>query len=277
MTATTVAPPTTPPATGAAAKVTQLRVINSEWIKLRSLRSTVWTLLAAMLILVGIGMLFSYIFATHYAGMPPERRASFDPVRAPLNGFFLAQLAVGVLGVLVITGEYSTGMIRATLGAVPTRLPVLWAKALVFGLVTLVLMVIASFLAFFGGQLMLSTHHLQTTISAPGAVRVVVGTALYLTVVGLLGLAIGAILRNTAGGIATLFGLLLVLPVISDLLPTSWSNDISPYLPSNAGQDLLVRHQAANTLAPWTGFGLFCLYAVVGLIVAAILLRRRDA
>jgi ABC-type transport system involved in multi-copper enzyme maturation permease subunit len=227
--------------------------------------------------MVGLGLLFSYVTANQWTTMEPQRKAEFSAITLPLRGLFLAQLAVGVLGVLVISGEYSTGMIRATLSAVPRRLPVLWAKAAVFAAVTLVLMLISSFAAFFGGQLFLSSQNLQTTLSAPGALRIVVGVALYLTVVGLLGVALGALIRNTAGAIAAVFGLLLVLPVLGEVLPPSWGKHVTPYLPSNAGQALLSVHPDPGGLAPWTGFGLFCLYALAALTAAAILLRRRDA
>ncbi|MCW2947198.1 MAG: transporter permease [Actinoallomurus sp.] len=258
-------------------KVTQVRVLHSEWIKLRTLRSTFFTLLAAVIAMIGMGLLFSYVFESQWATMEPQRKADFSAITLPLRGYFLAQLALGVLGVLVISGEYSTGMIRATLSAVPKRLPVLWAKAAVFGAVTLVLMLVTSFVTFFGSQAVLSSRHLQTTLSAPGAVRIVAGTALYLTVVGLLGVALGALIRNTAGAIATVFGLLLVLPVLGEVLPSSWSKHITPYLPSNAGQALLNVRPDPGGMGPWTGFGLFCVYAVVALAAAAYVLRRRDA
>jgi ABC-type transport system involved in multi-copper enzyme maturation permease subunit len=190
---------------------------------------------------------------------------------------FLAQLAIGVLGVLVITGEYATGMIRASLSSVPKRLPVLWAKAMVFGSLGFVVMLVAAFAAFFGGQKILGLQHIGAGIADPGVVRAVIGTALYLAVVGLLGLALGAILRSTAGSIATLFGVLMVLPVIGQLLPGSWAGHITPYLPSNAGQAIMAVKPDPSMMGAWTGFGLFCLYAVAALGVAAALLKRRDA
>ncbi|MCW2888405.1 MAG: family transporter protein [Streptosporangiaceae bacterium] len=271
---TAVMTPAPPVMAGA---VTQVRVVHSEWIKLRTLRSTFFTLLFAVIAMVGLGMLFCYVFASQWTTMEPQRKADFSAVTVPLRGYFLAQLAVGVLGVLVISGEYSTGMIRATLSAVPRRLPVLWAKAAVFAAVTLTLMLVSSFAAFFGGQLFLRSQHLQTTLSAPGALRIVTGVALYLTVVGLLGVALGALIRNTAGAIAAVFGLLLVLPVLGEVLPSSWGKHVTPYLPSNAGQALLNVHPDPGGMAPWTGFGLFCLYALVALAGAAVMLRRRDA
>ncbi|WP_112470662.1 ABC transporter permease subunit [Streptomyces triticisoli] len=258
-------------------QVTQLRVIRSEWIKLRSLRSTLFTLLAAVVAMIGLGFLFSYFTAERWSNLPPRERLAFDPTLVSLRGFFLAQLAVGVLGVLVVGGEYATGMIRATLSAVPRRLPVLWAKALVYAVVAWVLMTVASLTAFLVGQAALSDHHLQTSLDAPGVPRAVLGAGLYLTGVALIGVALGALIRNTAGGIATLFGVLLVLPVLAQALPSSWFDAVDRYLPSTAGQGLLHVQQQPHTLAPWTGFALFCLYALLALAAAAIALRRRDA
>jgi hypothetical protein len=279
MSAVTTAPPAGPVTAPDAprGRVTQARVLHSEWIKLRTLRSTFYTLLAAMVALIGFGVLFCAVTANRWPHMGASERAHFDPALTSLRGFFLAQLAVGVLGVLVISGEYATGMIRATLAAVPRRLPVLWAKAALYSVVTWVLMTVGSLIAFVAGQSLLSSRHIGTSLSDPGVARMVMGAGLYLTVVGLLGVAIGALIRNTAGGIATVFGLLLVLPALAEALPTSWNNDISPYLPSNAGQALVSLHQEAHTLAPWSGFLVFCLYAVAALIGAAVLLKRRDA
>jgi ABC-2 type transport system permease protein len=182
-----------------------------------------------------------------------------------------------VLGVLVITGEYSTGMIRATLIAVPKRLPVLWAKAGVFGLVVFGLMLPSVLIAFVVGQSILARHHIQIAFSHPGVARAVVGAALYLTVLGLLGLGLGAIVRNTAGGISAFAGLLFVLPPLMNVLPQSWNDAISPYLPGTAGERIMSITHDANALSPWAGFALFCGYTAAALAVAGFLLVRRDA
>jgi ABC-2 type transport system permease protein len=266
-----------PEAAPSSARVTQVRVLHSEWVKLRTLRSTFYTLLAAVIALIGFGALFCAVTANRWPHMRAAEQATFDPTLTSLRGYFLAQLAVGVLGVLVITGEYATGMIRATLSAVPRRLPMLWAKALLFAAVTWVLMTAGAVIAFLVGQAILSSQHIGTSLSAPGATRMVLGVGLYLTVVGLLGVAVGTLIRNTAGGIATVFGLLLVLPALAEALPASWNDNISPYLPSNAGQALIALHQEPHTLAPWTGILVFLLYALAALLAAAVTLKRRDA
>jgi len=187
-----------------APRVTQARVVRSEWTKLRSLRSTRWSLLAAFVFTIGFSLLFAAVVANHWSHMDPRERADRNPLDIAQAGVNIAQLAIGVLGVLIISGEYSTGMIRATMTAVPKRLPVLWAKAGVFAAVAFALSLPAVLIAFYGSQAILNRHHiLQVSFSAPGVARVVIGGALYLTVIGVFALALGALLRNTAGGIAT--------------------------------------------------------------------------
>jgi ABC-2 type transport system permease protein len=278
MTMTTTRPAALPsdPVPGTELRVTQGRVIKSEWIKLRSLRSTVFSLLAAVVCTIGLGILVSAIRANninqngggHFGG---------DPTLISLRGIYLAQLPVAVLGVLMVTGEYSTGMIRATLSAVPRRLPVVWAKALVFAVVVFIIGGIASLLAFEGGQAMLSSAHVSVGLGSYGATRAVIGGALYLTVVGLLGVGLGFLIRNTAGAIATLFGVLLVLPAVIAALPTNLQNDIGKFLPLLAGTQIITTVRDSNVLSPWAGIGVFALYAVAALAGGAVMLTRRDA
>jgi ABC-type transport system involved in multi-copper enzyme maturation permease subunit len=266
----------TAPAQLSNARVTQPRVARSEWTKLRSVRSTRWSLLATLLLIVGFGILACVIFNSRWPHLDPRERADFHPLRANLVGVNFAQLAIGVLGVLVITAEYSTGMIRSTLSAVPRRLPVLWGKVLVFGTVAFLVSLPAVFIVFFAGQAILSGHHINTTISHPGVLRALIGAALYMTVMGLFGLGLGAIVRSTAGGISLLAAIVFVLPPIIGLLPSSFSNSVDPYLPSNAGGAVWTINPDPNTLAPWTGFAVFCAYAAVAIGVAAVLMIRRD-
>jgi len=258
-------------------KVTQWRVLRSEWVKFWSLRSSYITLAGTVLGMIGFGVLFSAVTANRWTVMDAAERLRFDASGVSLRGFELAQLIIGVLGVLLVTGEYGTGMIRASMSAAPKRLPVVWGKAAVFTIVAFIVGEVSSFVAFFVGQALLSSQHIQTTLGAPEVLRTVFGTGVYLTLVGLLGVALGWIIRSTAGGIATLFGLLLVLPVLADALPQSWAVHIVQYLPSNAGQSLATLHPDPGMLAPWTGFGVFCVYVVVAFLGAAILVKRRDA
>lgn len=261
-------------------RVTQARVLLSEWTKFRSLRSTIWTLLTAVVLSIGIGALFSAVSASQYHTFSPADRASFSPISTSLNGMMFAQLAIGVLGVLLISGEYSTGMIRSSLTVVPRRLPVLWAKLGVFAGVVFSLTLVTSLVSFFLGQALLSSQHLNVAISAPGALRSVIGAALYATVAGMIGMALGGLLRNTAAGISTFVAVFFVIPPLTGLLPASWSSHFVQYLPSNAGEVLFGGGGTgglAHPLAPWTGFGVLCAYAVVMIGLAAWRLRRADA
>jgi ABC-2 type transport system permease protein len=263
------------PRTEHTGRVTLAHVLRSEWTKLRSVRSTRWSLLVAFTATIGIGAIAAAVITNHWPHMQPRDRADFHPLEANLAGVQLAQLAIGVLGVLAITAEYSTGMIRASMTAVPKRLPVLWAKAIVYGATTLALMVPAALIAFVVGEAIFAGRHIDIGFSQPGVARAVIGAGLYLTVVGLFGLGLGAIVRNTAGGIAAFAGIMFVLPPLMNVLPTSWNNAASPYLPLQAGQAIL-SITPGNHLAPWTGFGLLCLYAAAALAIAAVLLKRRD-
>lgn len=257
--------------------VTPLRLLFSEWLKFRTVRSSWLTLAVTVVLVVGLGTLFSAARAAHWPPRDPGELFTFDPTRVSLAGVFLAQLAVGVLGVLVVTGEYATGTIRATFTAAPRRLGPFFTKTAVFGVATFVALLPAAFAAFALGQRMLSSKHIQTTLAAPGVTRAVFGAALYLTVVGLFGVALGWIIRHTAGAIATLFGLLLILPLLARILPSPWNDDVSKWLPSGAGQAVFAVRPDVASLAPWTGFAVFCGYVVASLAVAAVLLMRRDA
>lgn len=271
------APAASAPAGSSSLRVTQARVVASEWTKFRSLRSTLLTLLISVVLTVGIGLLFTGVTAAQWTSLRPAERAAFDPITASLNGITFAQLAVGVLAIMFITGEYSTGMIRASLTAVPKRLPVLWAKLAVFVGVVGVVSVITSFVAFVAGQAMLGTAHrnLAVGLSAPTALRSVFGAALYVVVAGVIAMAVGTLLRNTAGSISTFVAVFFVIPPLLGLLPTSVSTHIRPYLPGAAGEALW--SPRSNSLAPWTGFALMCGYAVALVALAAWRLRRSDA
>jgi ABC-2 type transport system permease protein len=259
-------------------KVTQARVVVSEWTKFRSLRSTMYTLLAAVVLTIGIGAIFSAVTASQYHTLSAADKAAFNPISTSLRGISFAVVAFGVLGVLLMSSEYSTGMIRASLTVVPRRLPVLWAKLAVFAGAIFSVSLVASFISFFLGQALLSSHHLSVAITAPGAMRSVIGAALYVTVAGMIGVALGGLLRNTAAGISTFAGVFFVIPSLTALLPASVSDHLSKYLPSNAGEVLWGETLGVkNVLSPWTGFAVLCGYAVVLIAGAAWRLRRADA
>lgn len=266
------------PAPSRGGRVTQLRVVRSEWTKLWTLRSTRWTMLFAFVAMAGLGPLVASVQMSRWTRLPPHDRLTYDAINTGVGGYHLAQLAIGVLGVLVITGEYTTGMIRSSLMAAPRRLPVLWAKLGVFAAVTFVVMLAAALISFFSVQSIVTTHHVQRALGSPGALRTVIGVALYMTVLSMMCLGIGGMLRNTAGGIALFVALLFVLPGISAILPSSVNNAISPYLPLNAGVTVASHtFDSSHHLSVWGGFALFCAYAAVAILAAAVVLRRRDA
>jgi ABC-2 type transport system permease protein len=255
--------------------VTQGQVIRSEWIKLRSVRSS-WLVLAATVAGIAVtGLLVSYVTNAHWATATASARADFNPVNQDLIGVNLAELTVGALGVLAATGEYATGMIRATFAAVPRRLPVLVAKAGVLAAVTFTVCLAAVLATFLGGQALLGSHGIS--LSQPGAARAVLGSVLYLTVVAVLGVGLGFLIRSAAGAIATLIGLLLVLPFLAAALPGPGGQSVARYLPSTAGRALFTMNAGHAMLSPWTGFGIFLLYAGIVIALAALTLRRRDA
>jgi ABC-2 type transport system permease protein len=235
-------------------------------------------MLAAILLAIALPLLGATVTGTHWAHMSASDRAGRHPLDIALIGVRVAQLAIGVLGVLVISGEYSTGMIRATLGAVPKRLPVLWGKVAVFATVSFLLMLPCVLIAFFGSQAILNQHHiLQISFTHPGVARSVIGGAIYLTLVGIFALAMGAITRNTPGGIAVFAGVFFVIPPLMNVLPTSWNNAISEYLPSNTGADVFSLTHGPHDFSPGAGLGLFCAYTAAVIAIAAVLLLRRDA
>jgi ABC-2 type transport system permease protein len=252
--------------------------LSSEWIKIRSLRSTWWALFATVVIIAGLGTLFSALRAHRYNQVGGgDFELLLDPTQVSLRGIFLGQLAVGVLGVLVVSGEYATGMIRASLTAHPRRWPVLVAKAVVLGVVTLVVTEAASFAAFTLGQIALASTHHQASFATHNAVRACFGAGVYLTLIALLGAGLGFALRSTAGGIATLVGIVLILPLLAQALPTPYSTDVTKYLPLTAGGQIIATHVDPTALGPWAGIAVVAGYAAAALVAGLAVLRSRDA
>ena len=253
---------------------------RSEWIKLCTVRSTYWTLLLTVVGMAGFGALLTAAYARHYNTVSAAARRAFDPAAYSLSGFFLAQLAISVLGVTVITSEYATGSIRSTFTAAPQRVSVLAAKAAVFAAVAATAGIASSFAAFFTGQALLAGKGIGTTLGGPGALRSVIGAGLYLAILGLLALGLGTLIRRTAGAIAAVAGLIILLPLLVQGLPSTWQAAITRYLPSVAGQAVIGRTKFAppgHLLPPWAGFALFCAYTAAVLTAAALTLNRRDA
>jgi ABC-2 type transport system permease protein len=254
----------------------------AEWTKIRSVRSTAWTLCLFVVITIGLTALFSWISAANWNGphaADRNTRILADPVGFIFGaGIGLGQLTICVLGVLVITTEYSTGVIRASLLAVPRRFPMLAAKVAVFGLLMVVLAEIVAFGSFFVGSKILHSH-VPVSLSGTGVLRATVGAGLYLTVLGLLALAVGALIRHTAGAISTVIGVVLILPILTGLLPdNSFYNHLNAYLPQQAGSLVYAVHQSSGQLlSAWEGLGVLCIWTVVLLAAATYLLSRRDA
>ena len=189
-----------------------------------------------------------------------------------------AQLAIGILGILVMSAEYSTGTIRATLSAIPRRPVVLGAKIVVFGLLALVVSEVVSFSAYFIGQAIFTHSPLpHTVLSQPGVLRAVAGSGLYLTVLALFALGIATIIRHTAGSIATFVGILLILPLLLQALPDNYINDLSRFLPINIGVNMVQFQTQPNSFSPWVGLAVLAGYAAASLVIGGILLVRRDA
>lgn len=252
-------------------------VLRSELTKLTTVRSTYWSFLASLVLVAGLALLISSAIVSQWDRRPARERIAFDPTSIGLSGVFLGQLAIGVLGVLIVTGEYQTGSIRSTLAAVPQRLRVLLGKASVFIVVSLVVGLIGVFAAFVGSQAVFATKHAAAHLGDPGVTRAVLGAALYLTMVGLLGMGIGGIVRRTPAAISILVALLLVIPILVNFLPSSWQGPIARYLPSAAGQSMFAVTQSIDTLSPGKGLITLVIWVVAALAGAAFLLVRRDA
>jgi len=263
-----------PPATGRAGFGDALR---SEFTKIKSTRSTYWTLLALVVVCVGIGALACAGTASHPQGVSS---ANFDATQQSLAGLYVGQLVIAALGALTITSEYSTGMIRTSLSVQPRRGVVFAAKAAVFALVTLVTGLIASFASFFVGQAILSSHHLSATFGEPNVLRAVIGGALFLTACGMLAYGLGAILRHTAAAITAAIGLLFVLTVLVQFLPQSWQDNVDKWMPALAGSQIWVSKAAgagAHQFPAWGGFAVLAGYAAVAIIAGLVCFRTRDA
>jgi ABC-type transport system involved in multi-copper enzyme maturation permease subunit len=280
---TTTTPPNAVPAgtavplSLATGRLSPVDVLRSEWTKLRSVRSTVWSLAALAVATVGLGAIITAVSNNRWRTFTLVERLSFDPTSRSLRGVFLAQLAIGVLGILVITSEYGTGMIRATLTAVPRRPLVLAAKTAVFGAVALVVSEVVTFAAFFVGQSLLKSPVPHATLGQPGVARAVVGSGIYLAVLGLFALGIGSLIRHTAGAISIFVGALLILPLILNAFPASVQQTLSKFLPLTVLQAMISTQPRPDTFAPWTGLGLMAIYAAVVLVAAGVLFVRRDA
>jgi ABC-2 type transport system permease protein len=255
-------------------------LLRSEWTKLRSVRSTLWSLVAATVVTVGVGLIGTLSVSNSWRTMSLGDRLAFDPTGVALNGLLFSQLIIGVLGILAMSAEYSTGTIRATLSAVPHRPRVLVAKAAIFAAVSFVVGEAVSFCAFFVGQSLMSSPAPHATLSQPGVLRAVLGGGLVLVVLGLLALGLATIIRHSAGAITTYIGTILVVPIIVHALPSSISHPTMKFMPLQIASVMTSVHPPLDlgaSLSPWVGFGVLCGYATVVLGVGGWLMAHRDA
>jgi len=235
-------------------------VLRAEWTKFWSVRSTMYTFISLVVVTIGISALLCLAVAANWDDIKPADRAQIDPVSQSLSGVFLGQMAIIVLGALVISAEYSTGGIRTTLTAVPQRLRLLFAKALVLAVMAFVAGVITMFPSFWLGQRVLATADagIEVSLSDPNVLRAVLGGALYVAACGMLGFALGALLRHTAGAITVAIGIVFVLPIVSNFLPGTWGENVGKVL--NAGGAITNTRHVDGQLDPWTGYAVFSLW-----------------
>lgn len=251
-------------------------LLLSEWTKIRSVRSTVWTLAVFAVVSVGLSAFTAHL-ATHRGPNPPPDSHT-DPLSYVLLGALtVSPLAICVLGVLVITGEYSSGTIRTSVLAVPRRIPIMAAKCAIFAALVFVTSEVVAFTVFFAGQAIVATDRISLTLGQPDVVRALIGYGLYLSVLGLFALAIGLLIRHTAGAIATVLGLVLVVFNFTVLLPGSWGAHAHAYTPTMAGMLITDdKPPPGALLSAWQGIGVFCAWTALLLAAGAWRLRRRD-
>jgi ABC-2 type transport system permease protein len=269
---TTQAPPRqAPPAPAPPLTVRARDLLACEWTKFVSVRSTYWTMLVAVLTPVALSTVIAATLAN-----APKHGAQTDPLLPALFSLEYAVLSVAVLGVLGFSTEYSTGLIRTTFAAMPRRRAVLAAKAAVLGAVTLAAGEVVAFASFFLVQAVLSGHHQGVSLSHPGVPGAVLAEGLLLFVVAMLGLALGAIIRHTAGGIAATIGL-IILPGILAVLPSPWGARIGRFTLIDAAHQVTALHPATDQFSPALSLLVLLAWPAVALLAAALMITRRDA
>jgi ABC-2 type transport system permease protein len=257
--------------------ITANRLMRAEWTKLRSLRSSAWTLGAMGVASIGLACLVAAIDAHGYSSMSAADKAAWDPTNESLAGTIFGQLAIAVFGVLAITGEFASGTIRASIAAVPRRTPLLAAKAAVYGGVALVSGEAISLVSFLIGQRILAIHAPHATLGQPGVLRAVVLAGVYLAFICLISIGLGTLLRHTAGAITAIVALLLVIPGVVSAFPASVQNAFGRFLPEQiAGSSMGAVVREPHTFTPLAGTGMLVLYVAVVMGLAAVSLVRRD-
>ena len=275
---TTTTPTVWSPAPAAHPRQRSVSLLRAEWTKMRTVRSTMWTLVAMTIITVGISMIAGSTIASRWNTFSVIQRLTFDPTRISLRGLLFSQLIIGVLGVLVMSAEYGTGTIRATLAAVPRRPRVLVAKAAVFFAVAVVAGEVLAFSGFLVGQALLTSPAPHAVLTQPNVLRAVAGGGLVVAVLGLFALGLATIIRHSAGAITAYVGVLLVAPIILQSLPSSIGQPILKFMPFTISDTMTsVIANGNDAFSPWVGLLVLVGYAVAALVIGGWLLNRRDA
>ncbi|GGE91841.1 ABC transporter permease [Mycetocola zhadangensis] len=252
-------------------------ILRSETIKLRSLRSTVWSYAILIAMSFALTAVLAATLASTMEGSLPAEAQTGIVMQVSSFPVALGQLVAAVLGVLFIAGEYGTGMIRSTFTAVPRRLPVLWAKALVLFVATFVVGLISTVGAYLIGSPFLSGSGIAAPLSHPDVLRAVIGGALYLALIAVFALGVGTVVRNSAGGISVVLGIILILPTVLQFIPAEWATNTVPYLISEAGLGALGLQSDNPALEPWQQLLVVLGWVGASLTAGAILMKRRDA
>ena len=268
---TTVNP--TPESETVAHRVTFGRIVSSEWLKFRTVRTNLVAIGSAAAAAVGLGVLFSSVAGS---GEGPSQLAA-NALSLSLGGFQLSQIIIAILGVSLVAGEYQTGLIRTWFGAAPDRLRVLNAKVVVFGGLVFVVSLVAAVLAFLAGQAVLPAGWEALTLGSDGVMQALLGTAVYSAAIGVIGIGLGFLLRSTAAGAGAVVTTLMIAPVMVKLLPASIGDPIGKILPSNASSAIQGIESNSELLSTGWGVAVLLGWVVASVGAAAISLKRRDA
>lgn len=250
---------------------------RAEWIKFRSVRSSIMGVLVFVVLTLGLGALITVAVRSHWHENNPVNRLAFDPVSTSLAGTIFAQFAVGVIGVLIISSEYSSGSIRTSLAAVPNRVRLAASKLIILAASIFVVSEIVCFMAFLLGQAIFRGVVPTDSLGSGPVLRSVVLAGVYLTLLAVFGFGLGLILRQSAACISVFTSLLLVLPIIVLFLPQSWQDAFSKYEPSALGRAMMSTTPPAQMFGAWTALLVLAIYVIVTLGVGTMLLQRRDA
>lgn len=253
-------------------------VLQSEWTKIRTVASTIWTLAVAFLVTVAMGVALSALLNSTFDDLSRSERVTFDPTFVSFSGMILGQLAMVVFGVLVVGSEYSSGMIRTSLAAVPQRGAFLFSKLLVAGVLALVVGLLTGFVTFFLGQAVLGDH--GTTLGEPNVLRAVIGSGLYMALIALFSMGVATMLRSSMLSLGILMPFFFLVSQILASVPKA--KEVARYFPDQAGSKIMQVVPGAMSsddgpYTPWEGMGIMVLWVVAALIGGYLVLKKRDA